>query len=78
MVIKLNTIIDVQDFVELCNCKKYLYNNIDVKQGRQVIDGRSILGIYSLNLLKPLDVVIDYGKYESDFYSNIKKWKVDR
>lgn len=76
MLIKLNTIEDVKDFVGVCSCEKYICNNIDVKQGRQIIDGRSILGIYSLNLLKPLEIVIDHGSNESDFYNKIKRWEV--
>lgn len=76
MTIRLNTIENVNDFAKICS--KYENCNIDVKQGRQIIDGKSILGIYSLNLLKNLEVSIDTTNkcMKKDFYEKIKKWKV--
>lgn len=75
MVIKLNTIKDVYDFADICT--KYHGKSIDVKQGRQIIDGKSILGIYSLNLLNPIEVEInsENDSLQIDFYDSIKIWK---
>lgn len=77
MKIKLNTIADVNSFVNAST--KYYEGNIDVKQGRQIIDGKSILGIFSLNLIEPMDVSIitDNKNTERDFYNFIKKWSVN-
>lgn len=77
MKIKLNTINDVKNFVEVC--EKYKGCSIDVKQGRWVVDGKSILGIFSLNLTEILTVAVDYKNKESQkiFYKDIKKWKVN-
>jgi phosphotransferase system HPr-like phosphotransfer protein len=77
LIIKLNTIQDVNDFVSMCN--KYKGEYIDVKQGRQVIDGRSILGMYSLNHMKNLEVEVDGDDLNSvfEFYESIKKWQVN-
>ena len=77
MKIKLNTIEDVKNFVDICN--QYHDSNIDVKQERQIINGKSTLGIFSLNLLEPVKVVIDSSNENSKigFYNNIQKWKVD-
>lgn len=55
MFIKLNTIDDVKEFVNVCS--KYDVD-IDVKQGKFTVDGKSILGIFSLNLMDQLDVYI--------------------
>ena len=76
MIIKLNTIEDVTDFVTICG--NYGNDKIDVKQGRQTIDGTSILGIYSLNLMKPLDVTIDLKNRDSkkNFYHDIERWEI--
>lgn len=76
MLIKLNTIEDVNNFSSLCS---QYDDDIDVKQGRQVIDGKSILGIFSLNLLEPLKVIIDSDNDNSKigFYNSIQKWKLD-
>lgn len=77
MKIRLNTITDVTCFVNANT--KYYEGNIDVKQGRQIIDGKSILGIFSLNLIEPIEVCIttENKNTERDFYNFISKWKVD-
>ena len=77
MKIKLNTIEDVTKFTSLCT--KYNECDIDVKQGRQIIDGKSILGIFSLNLLEPLYVFAnsENDEYISNFYDKIQKWVID-
>lgn len=76
MTIELKTIQDVKDFVEISS--KYHDDDIVVKQGRYKIDGKSILGVFSLNLLEPVKVIIDsdYGNSKISFYNNIEKWKV--
>ena len=53
MFIKLKTIDDVKEFVNICS--KYDVD-IDVKQGKFTVDGKSILGIFSLNLIEGLSV----------------------
>lgn len=75
MRIKLKTISDVHNFVLVCN--KYQNAEILVKQGKQIIDGRSILGIFSLNLLEALDVSIntDNDNLKNNFFIDIKMWK---
>lgn len=77
MRIKLNTVNDIDSFITACS--NYYEGEIDVKQGRQTIDGKSILGIYSLNLMKPLEVSIDTQNKdtEQNFYNFIKKWYTD-
>lgn len=49
--VNLSSIRRVKDFVKITNefdC------DIDIISGRYVIDGKSIMGIFSLNLLEPL------------------------
>lgn len=77
MQIKLNTIEDVKNFVNVCS--RYSPAYVDVKQDRQVINGTSILGIFSLDLLRPLTVTIDNenDNKKIGFYNNIQKWKVE-
>lgn len=78
MTIKLNTIEDVNRFVNICI--RYAPSDIDIKQDRQVIKGTSILWIFSLNLLKPLKVVfVDKNDNKKNlFYNNIKKWEIKK
>ena len=49
--IRLSTIADVRDFVNIVAKSDV---DIDLASGRYVVDGKSILGIFSLDLLSPL------------------------
>lgn len=62
MKIKLDSIEAVKNFVNKVN----LYSgDIDIVSGRYTIDAKSIMGIFSLDLAKPLTVVI-HDKNEED------------
>lgn len=51
--IMLKSINDVKDFVNIVN--KYDFD-VDLTSGRYVVDGKSIMGIFSLDLSKPIKV----------------------
>ena len=51
----LSSINDVKDFVNLVS--KYDYD-VDLTSGRYVVDAKSIMGIFSLDLSKPIDLAI--------------------
>ena len=53
--IMLNTINDVKDFVNIVS--KYDFD-VDLISGRYAIDAKSIMGIFSLDLSKPIDLNI--------------------
>lgn len=76
MIVELKTIQDVKDFVEISS--KYHDSDILARQGRYRAGGKSILGIFGLNLLEPVKVIIDsdYGNTKISFYNNIEKWKI--
>ena len=48
--IRLSTINDVKDFVHIVNQCPY---DIDLISGRYIVDAKSIMGIFSLDLTKP-------------------------
>ena len=77
MKIELKTIQDVKDFVELSS--KYHDAEIVIDQDKYRVDGKSILVIFSLNLLKPVKVTIDSENddYKIGFYQDIERWKVN-
>ena len=56
----LDSIDKVKEFVQIAG---HVECNFDLKSGRFVIDGKSIMGIFSLDLSKPLELV---GAHESD------------
>ncbi len=49
----LNSIVDVKNFVNIVN--KYDFE-VDLTSGRYVVDAKSIMGIFSLDLGKPIRV----------------------
>jgi phosphotransferase system HPr-like phosphotransfer protein len=53
--IRLHTIEDVKMFVTAANMQ---LSDIDVVSGRYTIDAKSLLGIFSLDLTKPVEVVV--------------------
>lgn len=53
--ISLRSINDVKDFVNTVN--KYDFD-VDLTSGRYVVDAKSIMGIFSLDLSKPIKVEV--------------------
>ena len=49
--IRLSTIADVRDFVNIVSGTDV---DIDLVSGRYVVDGKSIMGIFSLDLMSPI------------------------
>ena len=54
-VIRLNTIEKVKNFVSRVSTFEC---DVDIMYGRYVIDGKSMMGIFSLNLMNPITVMI--------------------
>lgn len=74
--IKLPEIEDLNCFMKVCNIYE---EDIDVKQKRAVIDGKSYLGLLSLDLSQPITVVIhtERTSVRDMFYKTLEKWKVE-
>lgn len=53
--IKLNTLEDVRKFVNIVTAFE---GEIDLKSGRYTVDAKSIMGIFSLDLLSPVEMTI--------------------
>ena len=53
--IRLSTIEEVRNFVNIVS--KYDFD-IDLKSGRYVVDAKSIMGIFSLDLLNKIEVTV--------------------
>ena len=51
----INTIENVKKFI---NITATYVEDIDIEKGRYVIDGKSIMGIFSLDISQPVDVII--------------------
>ena len=54
--IKLNTINEVKEFVNIVMQCPY---DVDLVSGRYIIDAKSLMGIFSLDLTRPIDLEAD-------------------
>ncbi len=70
--IRLTEINQVREFVELTSKCEF---DVDLVSDRYTVDAKSLLGIYSLNLSNPLQVVI-YGDNTEDFEKALEKYKI--
>ena len=71
--IKLCTIADVRDFV---NAVAAFDGEIDLSSGRYVVDGKSIMGIFSLDLLSPIKLTV-HSDNADDLMAKISGFIVD-
>jgi len=70
--IMLRSINDVKDFVNIVN--KYDFD-VDLSSGRYVVDAKSIMGIFSLDLSKPIMVEVHSDDCET-FFNEVKSFVV--
>jgi len=68
----LKSINDVKDFVNIVN--KYEFD-VDLTSGRYVVDAKSIMGIFSLDLSKPIKVEVHSEDY-MNFFNEVKNFVV--
>lgn len=68
--IKLSLAENVKSFVNIAN--RYPYD-IDLRVGRHVVDGKSILGIFSLDLSKPITLEV-YSDHCDDLLEELKPY----
>ena len=70
--IKFSSIQDVRDFVNIVS--KYEMD-IDLLSGRYIVDAKSIMGIFSLDLLKPIKLTA-HGDDTDALFAEIKPYMV--
>lgn len=56
--ILINKIQDIKDFSEMI-CRSTYPNTIYAQQNKCIVDARSLMGIMSLDLTKPINIVFD-------------------
>lgn len=74
MKIKLFGSKDISEFVNMC-CS--FMEEIDVKKGRYIIDGKSILGVSSLDGSEVMcEIHTENKAIKDNFYYKLRKWAV--
>ena len=71
--IMLATINDAKEFVNIATGYDF---EIVLNSGRYAVDGKSIMGIFSLDLTKPIRVEV-YADDPGLFFSDIQKFKTE-
>ncbi|MBQ4435976.1 MAG: HPr family phosphocarrier protein [Clostridia bacterium] len=70
--IKLTQAEEVKEFVNTVNRYEY---EMDLRAGRHVVDAKSILGIFSLDLSKPISLEV-YSEQCDDLLRDIQRFTV--
>ncbi|MGN1096182.1 MAG: HPr family phosphocarrier protein [Eubacteriales bacterium] len=71
--VRLSSIEAVRDFVEVV--RKY-DSEIDLSSGRYVVDAKSIMGIFSLDLMNPITLTVHSDNCD-DIMESLKDYIVD-
>lgn len=71
--IRLSTIADVRDFVNILAKTEI---DIDLSSGRYVVDGKSIMGIFSLDLLSPITLTA-HSDDTDELFASISRFIVE-
>ena len=66
---------DMQSIREFVQAVVLLDYDVDLVQGRYVVDAKSIMGIFSLDLLSPI-TLIAHSDFADTLFENIKKYMV--
>lgn len=70
--IYLGSVEAVKEFVQLASEYK---EDVDLRSGRYQVDGKSIMGIFSLDLTSPMEVQV-YGEKPEEFLAKIEQFLV--
>jgi len=71
--IKFTTIKDVQNFVKIVTAYD---GDIDLISGRYIVDAKSIMGIFSLDLMNPIKLEA-HGKDNEKLFEDLKNYIVE-
>lgn len=77
--IVIEKIADANEFVRICSQQSF---DIDLKSGRHIVDAKSYLGIFTIDLSQPSTVMVSAAQDGSEdaavekFFETISKWTV--
>ena len=68
---------EINDVYKLVNILVGFDGDVDLESGKYKVDGKSILGIFSLDLRQPIKLTYDSEKDADKLYEQIKPLIVD-
>ncbi|HAN21512.1 MAG: serine kinase [Clostridiales bacterium GWF2_36_10] len=71
MMIKLETIKDVQKFVGIVERCTF---SVDLTSGRYTVDAKSLMGIFSLDLMQPIKLIAHEN--DANLFAQLEQFKV--
>lgn len=69
--IKLTAVTDVQELVKIVTA---FNGDVDLRSGRYLVDAKSIMGIFSLDLSKPIEVIVDNEDAADALFAKLDKF----
>ena len=73
--VRFDTVVDAKKFVNICNSVPF---DVDLVSGRYVIDGKSIMGLFGLDLSAPILMeTTGEGEELTSFLNQVGKYLVD-
>ena len=73
MLVNLNSIDKVKKFVRMMS---NIEDNIDLVSGRYIVDAKSLLGIFSLDLAKPIKLEFNGSKNEERISKKLEEFEI--
>lgn len=68
---------EINDVYKLVNILVGFEGDVDLESGKYKVDGKSILGIFSLDLRQPIKVTYDNEKNADKLYEQLKDFIVE-
>lgn len=72
VMIKIHSLDQIKNLVQALTISPY---DIDIASGRYVVDAKSILGIFSLDITKPMELII-HGEVDEAFLKQLEPFIV--
>lgn len=70
--IKLTTLSDISEFMKITT---KINDDIDICKGRYIVDGKSVMGVFSLDMSDPVDLYIHSD--DKELLELFRKWIVE-
>jgi phosphotransferase system HPr-like phosphotransfer protein len=68
---------EINDVYKLVNILVGFEGDVDLESGKYKVDGKSILGIFSLDLRQPIKLTYDSEKNADKLYNQLKDFIVE-
>lgn len=69
--------LDIADINEFINVASSISNDINLFQGNTIASGKSLVGLYSLDLTREINLIIHNRINDDIVYENFGKWIIE-